>query len=228
MNIKKYKILPLLCLLALSCKKEQSVVVTMFNEGSLSVRLMDGAGQGLPNVDVELFEMDAYGNYYGTTPIAIKQTDGSGAIDFGLLRPAAYRVVADEVFIGKLPYAPQYNFQVLANRENSQEVDVTTFSGAYSVGVYDSWTGQGATGYRVMIVPYELPLDFAGSITPELISKAAYDEPVSESGNLVFRIPSDRSFTLYVYSPETGKIIVYNYIYLYKDEEGGVQYYTYP
>ena len=191
-----------------SCKKTTNVDVRLSTSGTLTVKLIDDAGKGLPNVKVSLFD-DQKDNYNNLNRILLdaQSTDSNGQVDFGDLNPDNYLIVADSVKVNKVNYNIQEYVQVIVGNAKHKEVKVTDYSGTFSMTITPYITDKPLKNVGVILVPLDWFSFYASTATQ--LKHSEFSGVIDQNGFIKFKIPSDKSYGVYVYNTITNSS--YNY-----------------
>lgn len=212
----KSKLTFLILLLAVfaSCKKTTNVDVKLSTSGKLTYKLTDDAGKGLPNVKVSLF--DRQDNYSNTTILLdTRLTDPNGQVDFGDLNPNNYLLVADSAKVNNVAYMVQEYVQVITGAVKQKETKVTDYSGTFTMTVKSYNSNQPLKNIGVIMVPSN-KFNYS-STTAAHLKVADFSGATNDAGLIIFRIPSNKQYTVYLYNTVTNASYNYNTVSVQKD-----------
>ncbi|SMC94722.1 hypothetical protein [Pedobacter nyackensis] len=205
----KSKLTFLILLLAVftSCKKTTNVEVKLSTSGKLTYKLTDDAGKGLPNVKVSL--MDRQDNYSNTTILLdARLTDPNGQVDFGDLNPKNYLLVTDSPKVNNVTYFIQEYVQVITGAVKHKETKVTDHSGTFTMTVRSYNNNQPLKNIGVIMIPSN-KFNYTFSTTVNL-KVADFSGVTNDAGLITFKIPSNKSYAVYLYNTLTNASYNYN------------------
>lgn len=205
----KSKLTFLIMLLAVfaSCKKTTNVEVKLSTSGKLTYKLTDDAGKGLPNVKVSL--LDRQDNYSNTTILLdARLTDPNGQVDFGDLNPKNYLLVTDSPKVNNVTYFIQEYVQVITGAVKYKETKVTDHSGIFTMTVRSYNNNQPLKNIGVIMIPSS-KFNYSSSTTVNL-KVADYSGVTNDVGLITFKIPSNKSYAVYLYNTVTNASYNYN------------------
>ncbi|GAA4206602.1 hypothetical protein GCM10022289_27810 [Pedobacter jeongneungensis] len=204
----KLTLLILLVAAFMSCKKTTNVDVTVSTSGKLTYRLTDGAGKGLPNVKVSLFDRtDAYYSNYNVL-LETRLTDPNGLADFGDLNPNNYMLVADSAKVNNVAYMVQEYVQVLTGAVKAKETKVTDYSGTFALSVRSYNNNQALKNIGVIVIPSN-KFNYA-STTAANLKVADFSGVTNDAGLITFKIPSNKQYSIYLYNTVNNASYNYN------------------
>lgn len=131
--IKKLPSLLLLLLvlcLSFSCQNDEMDSMFIRNDGSLKVKLADGEGKGIPEVEVRLF------NYATENEIDFQTTSENGEIDFGRLTAGNYSIALKTTHNEKW-YAISKEVQIHSSIDKVEEIILDEYFGSVEVQVVE-------------------------------------------------------------------------------------------
>lgn len=209
----KLTLLILLLAAFTSCKKTTNLDIKLSTSGKLIYKLTDDAGKGLPNVKISLFDrQDNYSNML----LDVRSTDKNGLADFGDLNPKNYQLIADSIKVNNISYSVQEYVQVVTGTVKQKETKVTDFSGIFTLLVKSSNNNQSLKNIGVIIVPSN-KFNYASS-TAFNLKVADFSGVTNEAGLVTFKMPSNKSYTVYLYNIVTNASYNYNSnVYVQKD-----------
>lgn len=181
-----------------SCKKTTNVDVKLSTSGKLSYKLSDNAGKGLPNIKVSLFDRT---DNYNSILLDSRSTDPNGEVDFGDLNPNNYMIVADSAKVNNVAYYVQEYVQVITGANKHKEIKVTDFSGTYTMAVKGSNNVQPLKNIGVLMIPSN-KFNYS-STTAANLKYAEFSGVTNEAGLITFKIPSNKTYYVYLYNTTT-------------------------
>lgn len=201
----KFKVtLSILLLAALTaCKKTTNVDISLSTSGKLTYRLLDDAGKGLPNVKVSLYDNPDY-NQVGKILLDQQTTDQNGQVDFGDLNPRTYLVIPDSPMVNKIQYNVQDYIQVLTGKTKNKEVKVSDFSGTIKLKIYNYNLNRVQANVGVLLIPGQKY--YYQQTVPYYINLADFKGTTNANGEISFKVPSDKSYIVYLYEVATNKV----------------------
>lgn len=189
-----------------SCKKTTNVDIELSTSGKLTYKLTDDAGKGLPNVKVSLFDRHNYSNT--TFLLDARLTDPNGQVDFGDLNPNNYLIVADSAKVNNVSYSIQEYVQVITGSVKHKETKVTDHSGTFTLTVKSYNNNQPLKNIGVMMIPLN-KFNYS-STTVSNLKVADFSGVTNDSGLITFKIPSNITYTTYLYNTVTNASFNYN------------------
>jgi hypothetical protein len=200
--MKKITLSLLLLAGLMSCKKTTNVEVAVPTSGSLSYKLTDETGKGIPGVNINLHDLV---DGLKMEPVVLERvvTDANGVADFGDLNPTTYYITADTPKVNNVTYIVKDYVQVLTGVVKQKSIKVTDFSGGVTLkfGSYYNQTPAGNIG--ILLVPFER---YSSRPVSYLTKVADYKGTTSSAGEVTFKIPSLKAYTVVAYNLNTERI----------------------
>jgi len=198
----------LIAAIFVSCKKTTNVDVSLSNSGTLSYKLTDDVGKGIPNVKLSLYDrFDGHSNY--SVIIDQRLTDQNGIVDFGELNPRTYSVGIDSMKVKNVTYTFQEFIQVVSGKSKSRDLKVTDLTGTLKVSIKSSNTNQPLKNVGVLIIP-QAKYNYDGN-TAKYLSIADFKGVTNEAGQATFQIPANIETIVYVYNVGSSKMYKYSF-----------------
>jgi hypothetical protein len=200
--MKKITLSLLLLAAFVSCKKTTNTEVVLPTSGKLTYKLVDDAGKGITGVNVNLYDLV---DGLKIEPVILDQvvTNANGVADFGELNPATYYIVADSPKVNNIYYIIKDYVQVIRGSENQKSVKVTDYSALASLKFVSDYYQTPAPNIGVLLIPFK---KFTGDPVSALLKVADYKGTTNAAGEVTFRVPSLKNYTVVAYNINTGHI----------------------
>ncbi len=192
----------LLLLIALiSCKKTTNMEVTLPTSGKLSYKLLDDNGKGMPGVNINLHDLV---DGLNIEPVVLSRivTNANGVADFGELNPGTYYITADSPKVNNVAYIIKEYVQVINGGMNEKSLKVTDFSGSITLRFGSYFDQAPASGIGILLIPFK---KYSTSPIAVLSKVADFKGTTNAAGELSFRVPSLKNYTVVAYDLKTGR-----------------------
>lgn len=200
-----------------SCKKTTNVDVSLSNSGTLSYKITDDVGKGIPNVKLSLYDrFDGYSNY--SVVIDQRLTDENGIVDFGELNPKTYSVGIDSMKVKNVTYQFQEFIQVVTGKTKSRDLKVKDLTATLKVSIKSSNTNKPLKNIGILIIP-QTKYNYDGN-TEKYLNIADFKGVTNEVGQATFQIPANIGAVIYVYNVGTNKMYTYRFTLLERGDVG--------
>jgi len=192
--------------------------------GKLTCQLVDESGKAIPGVNVNLH--DLFGGLK-SDPVVIdkKVTNQNGLVDFGELNPATYYITADSPKVNNVAYIVKDYIQVRAGDKSQKTIKVTDYSGTISFTFASYYTDKPAKNIGILLIPFS---KFTSQPISVMSKVAEFKGTTSSTGELSFRIPSDKSYMVLAYNLATERIYEYYMNFSVNTNENKSLYYGLP
>ena len=204
-------ILILFATIILSCKKVTNVQFTSINTGTLSYKLIDDSGKGLPGIRISLYDnlTNVSGSYYDTSKfIKSMVTNQDGVAVFEDMKPEIYLAIADSVTIDKLKYTSREFVQVVASVNKLKEAKVSSVTGNLTITVRSKRDNSTLlTNIGVAAIPFPVYTD--PNLLRQIINAAPIKSISNANGVVTLKLPANMPYYILLYTLDMGVIAAY-------------------
>jgi hypothetical protein len=200
--MKKIALSLLLLAAFVSCKKTTNMEIVLPTSGKLTYRLLGDVGKGIPGVNVNLHDLV---DGLNIEPVVLERivTDVNGVANFGDLNPATYYISADSPKVNNVAYIIKDYVQVINGAMNEKVIKVTDYSGSVSMKFGSYFDQAPAKGIGIFLIPFK---KFSSSPVSVLSKVAEFKGTTNATGEVSFKIPSLKNYTVVAYNLKTGHI----------------------
>jgi len=216
----KAKFILLLILFALtgSCKKITHVtLIEPAKPGKLSYQIVDDEGKGVSGVKVHLYDAMSKAKTIPANSLAQSRTNQEGVAGFTDLLPGNYQVVSDSAVVNGLMYALSEYIQILSDVEKRKTVKASDFSGTLTVKLLAQ--NRETPLANMGLLAFEAEKRPSADKIKSFIASALLKGVTDKNGMASIKVPSNRLYSIIVYSLTTGNGVIKSGNYLVEKGE---------